>query len=253
MATTFYDNRTHPIYQGQNCTNSLQLVITTYCSMRCPRCSISIPKHKAEKTARHATLAEMERDSVYLQGLRSIKLTGGEPTIHPKFREIVEMVRERFHPSYLAIETNGVFFNRYRTLFKSFDLVFITHYEKDAIYPGSPDNTKIIELAEKQLGSRLIREVPVRHTTEHFLNLELKLPGTIEGKNVASVENSVKPFTCSKWTKPGLPSAWYNGKLYACAVSLGIDERLGVPVTEDWREKIRWIPKGCSNCCFRGT
>jgi hypothetical protein len=233
MASKF-DCRTHPIFQGQNNTNSLNLGLSTHCTMKCPKCSIAVPREKEQGTARHAMIADIVRDAKWMQGLRRVHLTGGEPCVNPMFRYIAEHVRKWFNCAYVTIETNGSYYTKYRDVFQTFDLVFITHYEANAVYEGSPDNTEIIEQADKDLGDRLIREPAVRHTTEHGL-LQL---GAVP---------------CSKFYEPGLPAGWYNSLLYSCCVSVGINPNLGIPVTEDWRERIKDLPMGCGHCCFRGS
>ena len=43
----------------------------------------------------------------YLKGIKMIKLTGGEPTMHPQFQEFVPKLKELFQCEILSIETNG--------------------------------------------------------------------------------------------------------------------------------------------------
>jgi hypothetical protein len=229
-------NRDEPLFQGTNNTNTINLGITTYCSMKCPNCSVSVPAIAKAKAARHAELREIKRDAEVLRPLKRVHVTGGEPTLHPEFVAIATSARGWFDAEHLTLETNGHFYRRYKdVIFLMFDRVFITHYVKDAIYPGSPDNTAIIEEAQADLGSRLIREPPVEHTTAHRTGL------TLVGE------------PCSKWYSPGLPAGWYDGRLYACCVSFGIDRELGIPVTPDWRERIQAAEMGCGRCCYKGT
>jgi hypothetical protein len=233
------DNRTEAIFQGTSCTNSVNLGLTTRCTMNCPHCSIGIPYLKETGQAKHATVEEIRRDAAFMQGLKRVHLTGGEPTMHPEFTFIATHVRSWFNCEYLTIETNGHYYRKYRDYFNMrslFDKVFITHYEKDAIYPGSPDNTPIIELAQSDIGDRLIREPPVRHDRGHDLI------------SLGAVTNP-----CTKWFDPGLPAGWYNGLLYKCCVTIGINKDWGIPVTKDWQEQIVKLPMGCEMCCYRGT
>src|SRR5207253_132338 len=116
----------------------------------------------------HASIRDIWRDSQYMKGLRRVHVTGGEPTIHPMFYLIVSHLREWFEPKYVTLETNGAKVVKcLDAIDRYFDKVFITHYEEDAIYPGSPDNTHVIERAEKRLKDRLVREAPVRHDRAH--------------------------------------------------------------------------------------
>jgi hypothetical protein len=244
--TDKYDNRNHPLFEGQNNQNSLNLGLTTFCTMRCPNCSISVPKHKAEKTAKDASVSDIIRDSRWMRGLRRVHLTGGEPLLHPDFRYVAEHARDWFHCSYLTVETNGHLYHKYKDVFRTFDLVFVTHYEQDTIYPGNPGNGHIVDLVQQDLGDRMIREPPVRHEHGHGIREQLVQLNASKGQLPEDV-------ACSKYRNPGLPAGWYDGKVYACCVSFGISSELGIPVTEDWRQRIQNLAKGCIKCCYHGT
>lgn len=251
---TKYDNRTDPLFKSTTCTNSVNLGITTLCTMRCPKCSVGVPVYKGTPFARHAELDEIKRDAKLMRPMRRVHLTGGEPTMHPHFSVIAMHAREWFEAMYLTLETNGAYYMKYRDLFSEetnpFDRVFITHYLKDAIYPGSPDNTAIIEVAEKDLGDLLIREPPVVHSESHLTQVGM-LASPFHPLDAK--QGLEEPFACSKYFEPGLPCGWYNGRLWKCCVSVGIDLNFSIPVTPDWREKIMGLTMGCRSCCYRGT
>lgn len=230
------DNRSEPLFQGTSNQNSINLGLTTLCTMRCPNCSLSMNEVRSKGLGRHVDPVLIQRDAQLMQGLRRVHVTGGEPTMHPNFRSIIPLLREWFNCELLTIETNGFGYQKYRDLFRLFDRVFITHYVKDAIYPNSPDNSSIIEQAQQDLGEALIQEAPVIHERYHSL--------LIAGEDVQP---------CSKWHSPGLPAGWYEGRLYSCCVTYGIDRNLGIPVTLSWREDIQKQPMGCERCLFRGT
>lgn len=235
-------NRTAGIFTGTTNTNSVNLGITTLCSMKCPKCSIGMPALMKSKRAYHEPMDNIFDDLLTMTNsnkdkLKRIHITGGEPTLHPQFEDIADRLTgedSRLGNEFLTIESNGWGYEKYRSVFRWFDKVFITHYLQDAMYPGSPDNTAIVEMAQKDLGDKLIREPPVKHETQHLLPI-------------------VDSSPCSKWFSPGLPCGYYHRKLYPCCVSFGIDENLGIPITADWREQIRGKNKGCHQCCYRGT
>lgn len=171
--------------------------------------------------------------------------------MHPDFRGICGWIRRmktQKDVQYLTIETNGSGVLKYADWFTDpgyFDRVFITHYVKDKIYPGNYDNTEVIEWAKSHIGDRLITEEPVEHTRGHDKLVQL-------GGPFAKSPESYEP-PCSKFWDPGLPCGWYDGLLYPCCVSVGIDRKLGIPVTEDWRQRITHLPMGCERCCYKGT
>lgn len=231
--------RTDPIFQNTTQTNSVNLGITTLCSMSCPKCSVNVPGVKNTPLGKHAYWYDIHEAGILMRPLRRVHVTGGEPTIHPAFGFIAAYVRDWFQAEYVTLETNGAGVLKYLSdIDRRFDRVFVTHYEKDAIYPGSPDNSEVIRRAGYVLGDKLIHEAPVRHERGHEL-LTLGMLG---------VETP-----CSKYFDPGLPCGWYNNKLYGCCVTFGIDPSLGIPVTKDWRDRIAKRPMGCGACCYRGT
>lgn len=247
-------NRTAEIFRDTNNKNTINLGITTLCSMKCPKCSIGMPALMKEKKAYHLAKTDILDDLTVLterSNLRRIHITGGEPTLHPEFKQIVDIVfggpdnsrRYEHFAEYVTIETNGWGYLKYREVFESFDKVFITHYLADAMYKGSPDNTEIIETAQKDLGSKLIREPPVIHSTQHKTEIT----------QLGKVRIPVIETPCSKWSNPGLPCGYYNRMLYPCCVSFGIDPIYAVPVTPNWRDLIDMFPKGCNRCCYQGT
>jgi hypothetical protein len=249
--TSEHTNRTHPMFAHTTQTNTINLGITTRCTMSCPNCSVDVPGIKAANRARDESVAQLLFAGQVLTkygGFRRVHVTGGEPTMHKDFERLVPLLKAGFVAQHLTLETNGAYFARYKRLIHDhFDMVFITHYLKDKIYPGSPDNTKTIEEAQKLLGDRLIVEPPVEHPEGH-----VKL-GVI-GHRGDEAKAKAEAIACSKFYEPGLPCAYYEGILYPCCVSVGIDRvGLGVPVTENWRDFITEWPKGCSRCLYRGS
>lgn len=231
-------NRTDPLFKGTSNTTVVQIGLTTLCTMRCPNCALSMPQLTAAGIAKHADVAQLQKDAVHMQGLHRVHLTGGEPTHHPEFRYIATHIGKWFQCEFLTIETNGTGYVKYRDLFCDstlFDRVFITHYVKDRIYPNNFDNTHVLEMAVLDLGDRLIWEEPVTHLPYHHLDTPKDSP------------------PCSKWYDPGLPAGWYHGRLYACCVTYGIDQSLGIPVTPDWKEQIQKQSMGCDRCLYAGS
>lgn len=87
---------------------SIYFYLTEGCNLRCRHCWIS-PKYQNENQA----CAALDFDlfgSIIAQarclGLRAAKLTGGEPLIHPRIHDIIELIRtENLR---LIVETNGI-------------------------------------------------------------------------------------------------------------------------------------------------
>lgn len=247
MQTTEYNTRTHPVLQNTDNRNTVNFGITTKCSMKCPNCTVNVPGILKAGEARHYPLSDCIDAAYQMMWLRRIHITGGEPTLHPDFSTVCKSIKSVARPQFLTLETNGfavLVHLQEGWLQKTFDLVFITHYEKDAVYPGSPDNTEVILKARDLLGNKLIVEPPVRHLPKHeTIRLGIKHQKVVDDhKDI-----------CSKFDVPGLPAAFYNGKMYSCCVSFGIDESLGREIDYYWRNWITELPMGCASCSFRGT
>ena len=83
--------------------------ITRGCNLRCRHCWIA-PKYQAPDTAAHESLSPEVFDLIIRQakplGLSAVKLTGGEPLLHPEIKKIFEIIKE--HDLRINVETNGV-------------------------------------------------------------------------------------------------------------------------------------------------
>ena len=100
-----YDCGICPDHEQHGCT--LLIEVTDNCNLRCPTCyANSGPERQT-----HRSLRQIERmldRAVANEGEPSIvQISGGEPTVHPQFFEILRMARER-PIGHLMINTNGV-------------------------------------------------------------------------------------------------------------------------------------------------
>ena len=87
--------------------NSLYLYISGVCNLFCAHCWISPPQSNDREEGPFLELefaAKAVREAKPL-GLRSVKLTGGEPLLHPQFRELIDQLSEE--DVKILIETNG--------------------------------------------------------------------------------------------------------------------------------------------------
>jgi len=88
--------------------NMLYFYLTEGCNLRCRHCWIA-PKYQTEEK-KYPALSVDRFQSIIKQakplGLSGVKLTGGEPLLHPEIRELIRIVKEENLG--LTIETNGV-------------------------------------------------------------------------------------------------------------------------------------------------
>jgi len=82
------------------------LAVTYRCNSRCTTCSIWQIKNPPELTLGYIkNLFTM--NSAFLQDVKSIQITGGEPTLHPQLPEIIETIHETLPRCTYWIPTNG--------------------------------------------------------------------------------------------------------------------------------------------------
>lgn len=100
-----YDCGICPDHEQHGCT--LIIEVTDHCNLRCPTCYAA----SGPERVTHRSLAQIEAmldRAVANEGQPAVlQLSGGEPTLHPEFFQIIEMVRTR-PIQHLLLNTNGV-------------------------------------------------------------------------------------------------------------------------------------------------
>lgn len=204
--------------------NSIQLIITTYCDRMCPGCVCNIPYLKNHQ---HVDINWIKEISQKLQGLRLLQISGGEPTLHPKFKYITEHIREWFNPQMLMLVTNGKNIIKYADILGYYDYISITHYNKLS-YPGSVDNFKTIrDFRGIFKGPSVVKS----ETVKHVLNRE--------GKNIWPCGLGANDVALIQW-----------GKMYPCCIAAGRAPKSGIEITENWREELKNVKLPCKGCPF---
>ena len=95
------NDRTYPL-------NQIYFYLTEGCNLRCRHCWIS-PKYQSEGSSNTALDLDLFKSIIEQAkplGLTGVKLTGGEPLLHPEIKEILEYIRTQ--DLRLTVETNGV-------------------------------------------------------------------------------------------------------------------------------------------------
>ena len=100
-----YDCGICPDHEQHGCT--LLIEVTDNCNLRCPTCYAgSGPERQTHRGLEQ--IARMLDRAVANEGEPSIiQISGGEPTVHPQFFEILDLVRQR-PVRHLMVNTNGV-------------------------------------------------------------------------------------------------------------------------------------------------
>ncbi|MGD8776217.1 MAG: SynChlorMet cassette radical SAM/SPASM protein ScmF [Syntrophobacterales bacterium] len=95
------EDRTYPL-------NQIYFYLTEGCNLRCRHCWIA-PKYQTEGNSYPSLDLDLFKSIIEQAkplGLTRVKLTGGEPLLHPEIKEILEYIRTE--DLSLAVETNGV-------------------------------------------------------------------------------------------------------------------------------------------------
>jgi SynChlorMet cassette radical SAM/SPASM protein ScmF len=88
--------------------NQIYFYLTEGCNLRCRHCWIA-PKYQSEENSYPALDLDLFKSIIEQAkplGLTGVKLTGGEPLLHPQIHEILELIR--LEAISLNVETNGV-------------------------------------------------------------------------------------------------------------------------------------------------
>jgi len=171
-------------------------------------------------------LKELERISKFLRPFEFdiIKVSGGEPTIHPQFGEICDKLKELFPAHAYQLATNGCLLEKFLDHLEVFGQIELSRY------PGRNDST-------------------FSHLTE------LKLPGLqsytkedcyeMEDVNKESNLNKTSIYKSCKWT---YIKKIVQSRIYPCCIIFGqsirqnIDRNeVSVPIDENWRENLTKI------------
>lgn len=85
-----------------------EIIITEYCNFKCPYCRGLSSDIYGQKAKKQLSLEEVKRiiDLWSEKGLKNIRFSGGEPTIHPDLISMVEYAKD-LGVSRIAISTNG--------------------------------------------------------------------------------------------------------------------------------------------------
>lgn len=103
----FMDDIGSPLPPGVPPLRTLYFYLTSGCNLACRHCWLAPSFHPGGTTGGHLPyeLFRLAIDQAIPLGLQSVKLTGGEPLLHPEFMRLVDLLKDR--KVRLTIETNG--------------------------------------------------------------------------------------------------------------------------------------------------
>jgi glutamate-1-semialdehyde aminotransferase/MoaA/NifB/PqqE/SkfB family radical SAM enzyme len=130
---------------------NLTFGITTTCNARCPSCTV--PLRRTREAARSPEADDIPHLETLLRQVRYLILTGGEPTIHPRFGQFLEKIRDLADPRmYATMITHGGRLDRFRDALAAANInltvslnaaTAATHHKLMRLGPGAFD--RIVE------------------------------------------------------------------------------------------------------------
>lgn len=218
--------------EGKAVGEYLELAITDFCNLKCPLCSQGTPLQKNKQRMK------MEDIEGYAEQIRpfefsTIKISGGEPTMHPQFAELCGKLRDLF-PSYrYEMATNGARLEEGAAAAKVFDKIDLS------FYPGQNEQhfDKLAKLPLTNLNIATKRDYVEMEDVHQERNLGKK--------NIYQR----CPFRMVKKV--------VQGRIYPCCIVFGQcirqnkdPKEASVPLSNSWREEIDKIDMEpyCQHC-----
>src|SRR5207249_4004948 len=82
--------------------------IVNSCNLACPTCYADSPTGKVDAVPLEDLKTRIQGVIDRKGGIEILQLSGGEPTLHPQFFELVEWAHENRGIDYLLLNTNGI-------------------------------------------------------------------------------------------------------------------------------------------------
>jgi len=195
-------------------TDTVTLILTTRCSRKCRHCAFPWDYTWDSDEKHIAWLARV------VGKVHRVEITGGEPTEHPRFAELVPSLlklKEDVEAERLTIVTG-----RYHPLLTKFTTVFVSEYDDNA------EDVRKIKGENEDVVSGVPRHLPADSSTH-------------EGKRCHRAEI-------------GVVSVLKN-RMYPCCGAPAYDKAPSLLLYPgiDWRAGIAKTPFYCAHCRFSGT
>ena len=197
----------------------LRISLTDKCNLRCSYCNpVDLPKGYFTGSARMSADEIDKIVAVFVQeGVKKIRLTGGEPLVRKDAREIMERLSK--YPVELALSTNGVFVHEYLDTFKQAGIKSVN------VSLDSLNREKFLSITKRDEFKRIMDNIDLL-LKNHFL---VKI-NVVVMKNV----NEAEVLDFVEWTKhksihvrfiefmPFSGNQWDREKVFSCQEMLNL-------------------------------
>ena len=208
--------------------DSVVIRVTTACNYSCVECAVDVPRIRPGV---HESAAYLAHAGKMLHGIECVRISGGEPTIHPQFRKIAKTFRRVFGCKRLVLETNAAKVEQCADVLDCFDTIVAGYYDPDRIDGCGHGNKEQIDW---------LVEFGKTHGVAVQVGNAVHEPRTNPGGSM-----------CYRG-RMGLISHT-RGLLYPCCTGQGVPGATGIELTGNWREEITDIPMPCATCFLAGT
>lgn len=198
--------------------HSLSIYTTTLCNLKCVGCCAGT------QSKNNITIEEIRGLRKFIPEVDTINITGGEPTLHKHFRDIMAEIFKMNYKT-ITLNTNGYNLMKYIDMMDNFSRIIISHYNENSYEGVIPNTSTIKEFTEAYKGNT---PVAIR--------------------DIVMIEDNKLEGMCGRGNN-GVAS-YFKGKIYGCCVSAGMDTGIGVPLDENWKESALKVPLPCKDCVF---
>ena len=203
----------------------LDITLTDFCSLNCRFCCHGTPLFKDKK---HISLEELERISKFFKPyeFHVIKISGGEPTLHPEFAKICDNLKRLFPAKSYYLATNGFLLEKYIENVKIFNIIELSNYPpfNDKVY------NRLVSIKNK------IPNLVVRKKEEYDEIIDVNREMNLDKKNIfrrCPYTDNVKIV---------------QDRIYPCCNIFGQAmrqniklDKISVKIDENWRENLEKI------------
>lgn len=196
------------------------VMVTTACDRDCPDCCEGDVVLRAK--GRIFSPESIAADVAALGDIGTVTLTGGEPTLHPKFEEVARLARAARGSKFLRLISNGAKLEKHAAALKYFDRVDMSVFT-DESNAGTPTDPTIVDRVRAAKPDTDFRSYVVIHSKS-------------SGKMACGREkNSVSTM---------------DGRVYGCCVANGIAGAESTELSPGWEGRLGDVPLPCDRCVF---
>jgi len=191
------------------------IMIATVCNRRCPKCCCADIVHGSPP--RFFSAEAIADEVALLDRAEVIYLTGGEPTLHPDFDNVLRLSRKARGEKLLFLMTNGA------------------------------------KLSEKASATAFVNRVCISILDGYSKNI-LKNYLRVKPKSVIVDPWREPHYATTGGDRPChrhlTTISVMDGLVYPCCVACGIRGAESTPLTAEWPSLVRYLRPPCGNCVF---